>query len=139
MSIIQDVHFDGQAGQQLAGKLHLPQGSYRGAAIFAHCFTCSKETLAATRIAAGLAAASVAVLRFDFTGLGRSQGAFSDTSFASNLEENKQAGKLDFIDCTITLTGPLDAEMRDRLLQIADKCPVQKSPEPGVKISSSLA
>ena len=69
MSIIQNVHFAGQAGQQLAGKLHLPRGSYRGAAIFAHCFTCSKETLAATRIAAGLAAAGVAVLRFDFTGL----------------------------------------------------------------------
>ena len=91
MSIIQDVHFAGQAGQQLAGKLHLPQGSYRGAAIFAHCFTCSKETLAATRIAAGLAEAGVAVLRFDFTGLGRSQGAFSDTSFASNLEDLKAA------------------------------------------------
>lgn len=94
MSIIQDVHFTGQAGQQLAGKLHLPQGSYRGAAIFAHCFTCSKETLAATRIAAGLAEAGVAVLRFDFTGLGRSQGAFSDTSFASNLEDLKAAASL---------------------------------------------
>jgi len=91
MSVIQDVHFAGQAGQQLAGKLHLPQGSYRGAAIFAHCFTCSKETLAATRIAAGLAEAGVAVLRFDFTGLGRSQGTFSDTSFASNLEDLKAA------------------------------------------------
>ena len=302
MSVIQDVHFAGQAGQQLAGKLHLPQGSYRGAAIFAHCFTCSKETLAATRIAAGLAEAGVAVLRFDFTGLGRSQGTFSDTSFASNLEDlkaaasfmqgykfgatallpqvlighslggaavlsvapeiasvsavatigapsfaadviaswaqrclpkakklasakegevrvsaspdgdfahdiaagsylmradepasvpggldsgpppydfllaglgactamtlrlyarqkgwpledvdlqlrhkkdyledNKQAGKLDFIDRTITLTGPLDAEMRTRLLQIADKCPVHKSLEAGIKISTSLS
>ena len=91
MSIIQDKAFTSQAGQQLSGKLHLPQGSYRGAAIFAHCFTCSKETLAATRIAAGLARAGVAVLRFDFTGLGRSEGAFSDTSFASNLEDLKAA------------------------------------------------
>ena len=43
MSIIQHVSFAGPLGQQLAGKLHLPQGSYRGAAIFAHCFTCSKK------------------------------------------------------------------------------------------------
>ena len=93
MSIIQDVSFAGPLGQQLAGKLHLPQGSYRGAAIFAHCFTCSKETLAASRIAAGLARAGLAVLRFDFTGLGRSEGAFSDSSFASNIEDLKAAAQ----------------------------------------------
>ena len=93
MSIIQDVSFAGPLGQQLAGKLHLPQGSYRGAAIFAHCFTCSKETLAASRIAAGLARAGLAVLRFDFTGLGRSEGAFSESSFASNIEDLKAAAQ----------------------------------------------
>ena len=93
MSIIQDVSFAGPLGQQLAGKLHLPQGSYRGAVIFAHCFTCSKETLAASRIAAGLARAGLAVLRFDFTGLGRSEGAFSDSSFASNIEDLKAAAQ----------------------------------------------
>lgn len=93
MSIIQDVSFAGPLGQQLVGKLHLPQGSYRGAAIFAHCFTCSKETLAASRIAAGLARAGLAVLRFDFTGLGRSEGAFSDSSFASNIEDLKAAAQ----------------------------------------------
>ena len=82
MSIIQDVSIAGPLGQQLAGKLHLPQGSYRGAAIFAHCFTCSKETLAASRIAAGFARAGLAVLRFDFTGLGCSEGALSESSFA---------------------------------------------------------
>ena len=87
MTAIQDVEFAGREGLTLAGKLHLPRGSYRGAAIFAHCFTCSKETLAASRIAAGLAAAGVAVLRFDFTGLGQSQGAFSQTSFATNLDD----------------------------------------------------
>ena len=93
MSIIQHISFAGPLGQQLAGKLHLPQGSYRGAAIFAHCFTCSKETLAASRIAAGLARAGLAVLRFDFTGLGRSEGAFSDSSFASNIEDLKAAAQ----------------------------------------------
>ena len=55
------------------------------------------------------------------------------------LEDNKEAGKLDFIDRTITLTGPLDAEMRTRLLQIADKCPVHKSLETGIKISTILS
>ena len=55
------------------------------------------------------------------------------------LEDNKQAGKLDFFDRTITLTGPLDVEMRTRLLQIADKCPVHKSLEAGIKISTSLS
>ncbi len=56
--------------------IHLPQGSYRGAAIFAHCFTCSKETLAATRIAAGLAEAGVAVLRFDLPVWAARKGLF---------------------------------------------------------------
>ena len=91
MTALQGVEFPGREGQVLAGKLHLPKGGYRGAAIFAHCFTCSKETLAASRIAAGLAAAGVAVLRFDFTGLGQSQGAFSQTSFATNLDDLKSA------------------------------------------------
>ncbi len=91
MAIIRDVQFPGGVGAQLAGKLHLPQGSFRGAAIFAHCFTCSKETVAATRISAGLAHAGIAVLCFDFTGLGGSEGAFSKTSFTSNLSDLQAA------------------------------------------------
>jgi len=54
------------------------------------------------------------------------------------LQDNQQAGKLDFIDRTITLTGPLDEDMQDRLLQIADKCPVHKSLESGIRITTRL-
>jgi putative redox protein len=59
----------------------------RGFALFAHCFTCTKDILAAKRIAAGLAAAGVGVLRFDFTGLGSSEGEFANTNFSSNIED----------------------------------------------------
>jgi putative redox protein len=59
----------------------------RAFALFAHCFTCTKDVLAARRIAAGLAAAGVGVLRFDFTGLGSSEGDFANTGFSSNVED----------------------------------------------------
>jgi putative redox protein len=59
----------------------------QGCALFAHCFTCTKDILAAKRIAAGLAAAGVGVLRFDFTGLGSSEGEFANTNFSSNIED----------------------------------------------------
>jgi putative redox protein len=59
----------------------------RAFALFAHCFTCTKDVLAARRIAGGLAAAGVGVLRFDFTGLGSSEGDFANTNFSSNVED----------------------------------------------------
>ncbi|KAG1647751.1 Cytochrome c-type biogenesis protein CcmH [Nymphon striatum] len=64
-----------------------PDGNIRGYALFAHCFTCTKDILAARRIATNLSRLGVAVLRFDFTGLGSSQGEFANTSFASNVED----------------------------------------------------
>jgi uncharacterized OsmC-like protein/pimeloyl-ACP methyl ester carboxylesterase len=79
--------FKGSAGTELAARLDLPAGSMRGFALFAHCFTCTKDILAAKRIATGLAAAGVGVLRFDFTGLGSSEGEFANTSFSSNVED----------------------------------------------------
>ncbi len=91
MALIRDIVFKNQNGVQLAGKLHLPAGARRGAALFAHCFTCSKETLAAVRVSQGLAMRGLAVLRFDFAGLGGSGGAFAETSFASNLDDIKAA------------------------------------------------
>ena len=63
----------------------------RGTAVFAHCFTCSKDSLAAVRIAQSLAAAGIAVLRFDFTGLGQSEGAFATSGFAGNLDDLEDA------------------------------------------------
>src|SRR3546814_12506419 len=63
--------FDGPRGYRLAGRLELPDETPVGWAIFAHCFTCGKDSLAATRLARALAARGVGVLRFDFAGLGK--------------------------------------------------------------------
>jgi putative redox protein len=79
--------FKGSAGLELSARLDLPAGPVRAFALFAHCFTCSKDLLAAKRIASGLAAAGVGVLRFDFTGLGSSEGEFANTNFSSNVED----------------------------------------------------
>lgn len=59
--------------------------------IYAHCFTCSRNLRAAGRICRGLAAQGIAMLRFDFAGIGDSEGAFADTSFASNVEDLQAA------------------------------------------------
>lgn len=79
--------FKGSAGTELAARLDLPAGPVRGFALFAHCFTCGKDVLAARRIASGLAMAGLGVLRFDFTGLGSSEGDFGNTNFSSNVED----------------------------------------------------
>lgn len=79
--------FTGSDGHELSARLDLPAGPARAFAVFAHCFTCTKDIFAARRIAATLAAASVGVLRFDFTGLGSSQGEFANTNFSSNVED----------------------------------------------------
>jgi uncharacterized OsmC-like protein/alpha-beta hydrolase superfamily lysophospholipase len=81
------VTFAGSLGDELAARLDLPAGPVRACALFAHCFTCSKDIIAARHIAAKLAALGIAVLRFDFTGLGSSQGEFANTSFSSNIED----------------------------------------------------
>ncbi|MCE0504329.1 bifunctional alpha/beta hydrolase/OsmC family protein [Roseivivax sp. GX 12232] len=79
--------FPGANGDLLAGRLDLPAGPPRAAALFAHCFTCGKDIAAARRIAGQLAAEGFAVLRFDFTGLGHSGGEFENTSFTSNVDD----------------------------------------------------
>jgi putative redox protein len=71
----------------LAARLDLPEGPRLATAIFAHCFTCSKDLHAARRIAARLASMGIAVLRFDFTGLGHSGGEFANTTFTSNVDD----------------------------------------------------
>lgn len=80
------IDFPGPHGK-LSAKLDAPAGTPRAYGIFAHCFTCSKDVLAATYIARGLANLGVAVLRFDFAGLGASHGDFADTNFSSNVED----------------------------------------------------
>jgi putative redox protein len=79
--------FTGAAGQKLAGRLDLPDHAPRGYALFAHCFTCTKNSLAAVRIARALAARGFGVLRFDFTGLGGSEGKFSEGGFSGDVAD----------------------------------------------------
>ncbi len=79
--------FTNREGLQLAGRLEHPVGPPRAFAIFAHCFTCSKESHAATRISRKLTDDGFAVLRFDFTGLGSSEGDFANTNFSSNVRD----------------------------------------------------
>ncbi len=79
--------FAGARGHTLSGRLDSPEGTPRAYALFAHCFTCGKDILAARRIASGLAAHGIATLRFDFTGLGSSAGDFANTDFSSNVED----------------------------------------------------
>jgi uncharacterized OsmC-like protein/pimeloyl-ACP methyl ester carboxylesterase len=82
------LEFPNSAGTgMLAGRLDEPEGEIKSYALFAHCFTCSKDVLAASRIASGLAARGIAVLRFDFTGLGGSGGDFANTNFSSNIAD----------------------------------------------------
>jgi uncharacterized OsmC-like protein/alpha-beta hydrolase superfamily lysophospholipase len=79
--------FSNADGLRLAGLLDNPPGEARAYALFAHCFTCGKDVHAARRIAEGLNALGIAVLRFDFTGLGSSEGEFANTTFSSNVAD----------------------------------------------------
>jgi len=132
------ITFEGHGGHPLAARLDMPQGDHLGTALFAHCFTCSKDIPAARRIAGRLAAMGIAVLRFDFTGLGHSEGEFENTSFSSNVDDLikaadyladrgmppaliighslggaavlKAAGQIDSIKAVVTIGAPFDPE-----------------------------
>lgn len=92
-------NFENRTGQTLAGQLEMPKGEPLASAIFAHCFTCSKNVKAASQISQSLAELGIAVLRFDFTGLGNSEGDFANTNFTSNVS--------DLIDAADALTQNL--------------------------------
>lgn len=79
--------FPGSDGQLLAASLDLPDGDPVAYALLAHCFTCGKDVLAAKRIAEGLTKRGIAALRFDFTGIGASEGEFANSTFSSNIED----------------------------------------------------
>ncbi len=79
--------FPNARGEKLAAVLDLPEGTPRAYALFAHCFTCGKNVVAAKRIADALTALGIAVLRFDFTGIGSSEGEFANTTFSSNVAD----------------------------------------------------
>lgn len=91
MSAGNKITFTGALGDELAARLDMPPGTPRAYALFAHCFTCSKDIFAAARVSAGLAERGIAVLRFDFTGLGHSDGEFANTNFTSNVDDLKAA------------------------------------------------
>lgn len=80
--------FQNPAGERLAARLDLPAGGdYRAFALYAHCFTCTKDIKAAVNLSRCLSSQGIAVMRFDFPGLGDSEGDFSDTNFSSNVQD----------------------------------------------------
>ncbi len=87
------VEFNGSNGQRLSGRLDLPEGPPRCVGLFAHCFTCSKESAAAATISRELSRQGIGVLRFDFTGLGESTGEFANTDFTSNIADLHDAAR----------------------------------------------
>jgi len=89
------ITFTGHDGSRLAARLDMPEGPHLATALFVHCFTCSKDIAAARRIAQRLATMGLAVLRFDFTGLGHSEGEFANTGFSSNVADIRAA--LDYL------------------------------------------
>src|SRR5438128_7967376 len=84
---LERFEFPNAQGEKLSALLDRPAGRAMAFALFAHCFTCGKDVLAAKRIAEGLTARGIATLRFDFTGLGASEGEFANTTFSSNVAD----------------------------------------------------
>jgi len=84
---VERVHFTGGQGDSLAARLDLPAGPPRAFALFAHCFTCGKDLRSAGRLSSALTGAGFGVVRFDFTGLGSSEGEFANTNFSSNTAD----------------------------------------------------
>lgn len=87
----QRVAFTNHSGERLSGALDMPEGEPRAFALFAHCFTCGKSLTPVRRIAEQLTNEGIALFRFDFTGLGESDGEFADTTFYSNLKDLQSA------------------------------------------------
>ncbi len=86
-SMRQKIEFTGSTGEKLAGLLELPDSPAVAFALFAHCFTCGKDIAAASRVSRALLRHGYAVMRFDFTGLGGSDGDFANTNFSSNVQD----------------------------------------------------
>ncbi|NNG17663.1 MAG: OsmC family protein [Gemmatimonadales bacterium] len=89
--ISETLTFPGASGDQLVARLERPDDGHWSTALFAHCFTCSKDLKAVRRISRALVDEGVAVFTFDFTGLGESEGDFADTNFSSNLDDLEAA------------------------------------------------
>lgn len=140
------ITFPGSQGSDLAARLDLPAGPPRAYALFAHCFSCSKDVLTAVRLSDALTARGIAVLRFDFTGQ-RKQLPLERVGV--RLQHGKihaedcaecetRSGRIDRIEREIVLDGDLDAATRERMLQIAEMCPVHRTLHSEVSIKSRL-
>ena len=81
------ANFESADGFELSAHLDLPAGPPRAVALFAHCFSCGKDLKSARRLTTRLTDRGFAVMRFDFTGLGQSEGDFADTNFSSNIAD----------------------------------------------------
>jgi putative redox protein len=90
---VERFEFIGNDGQKLSARIHLPAVEPIACAVFAHCFTCSKDSRAATHISSALAEKGIATLRFDFTGIGESEGEFDGTTFSHNVSDIVSAAK----------------------------------------------
>ena len=115
--------FFNSEGQRLAGLIDNPVGEARAYALFAHCFTCGKHNRAARHIADGLKQRGIAVLRFDFTGLGASEGEFANTTFSSNVDDLLAAADhlrqtLSAPALTSTVTAPLPPTLPETLIRL---------------------
>jgi alpha-beta hydrolase superfamily lysophospholipase len=102
-----DLRFSGSTGAELSGVLHRPAAAPRGAILLAHCFSCSKDHKAMSRLASGLEDAGFAVLRFDFTGLGDSEGEFGASNLANGVGDVVAAADqlADAVDAPLGLLG----------------------------------
>ncbi|HSS64584.1 MAG TPA: alpha/beta fold hydrolase, partial [Gammaproteobacteria bacterium] len=90
----ESIYIPSSGGHKLAGVVHRPDaGRPVTWALFAHCFTCTKNIRAAVEIADALCAEGIAVLRFDFTGLGQSEGEFAETHFSANVQDIMDVAK----------------------------------------------
>ena len=83
----QKITFKGASGEDLSAKVDLPEGKVKSYALFAHCFTCGKDLSTINRISKALNEKGIALFRFDFTGLGLSEGEFANTNFSSNVDD----------------------------------------------------
>ncbi|MCZ6836302.1 MAG: alpha/beta fold hydrolase, partial [Planctomycetota bacterium] len=99
------VEFTNQQGHSLTGILEKPEGEPKGCVLFAHCFTCGKSMGIVRNIAKQLTDENLALLRFDFTGLGQSEGEFAQTSFTSNLSDLHAAAE--YLENTFMAPGAL--------------------------------